>query len=202
MRWPRRGGLGAGARQVPAAKWFLLQPSGFNRFPILYLSGWNFPGWGPARRGMFDLERMSKSGLKRRGCRQRSEGHRHAVRAAGRTGAGSSSGGTALPQDTALTPQLPQSGSPEADVGRERLWMQLGVRGGGGVRLVRPPRLPGGLPAGLAPIRAGAAAGGAPRRRGWVSAMATLARSKGPLWSSPHRFFKLTSQIPPKIAAV
>lgn len=59
VRWPWRGGLRADARQVPAAKWFLLQPSGFNRFPILYLSGWNFPGWGPARRGMFDLERMS-----------------------------------------------------------------------------------------------------------------------------------------------
>lgn len=104
--WPRRGGLGAGARQVPAAKWFLLQPSGFNRFPILYLSSWNFPGWGPARRGVFDLERMSKSGLKRRGCRQRSRGSppcRTSCRP--HRGRRRSSGGTALPQDTALTPQ-------------------------------------------------------------------------------------------------
>lgn len=138
--WPRRGGLGAGARQVPAAKWFLLQPSGFNRFPILYLSGWNFPGWGPARRGVFDLERMSKSGLKRRGCRQRSRGsppcrtscRQHRGRPLFRRHRSAAGYGP----DPASSPG---SRSPGADGGRERLWMQLGARGGGGGRLARPP---------------------------------------------------------------
>lgn len=69
--------------------------------------------------------------------------------------------------------------------------MQLGVRAGSGGRLARPPQLPGGLPAGLAPIRAGAAAGGAPRRRGLLGAMATLARSKGPLWSLSPQIFQI-----------
>lgn len=121
----RRGGLGVGARQVPAAKWFLLQPSGFNRFPILYLSGWNFPGWGPARRGMFDLERMSMSGLKCRGCRQLSRGS-PPCRASCRPHRGSAAGSSPDP-DTAPVPLT------------QRLWLQLGVRGGGGSVWRSPP---------------------------------------------------------------
>lgn len=135
VRRPRQGGLGAGARQVLAAKWVLLQPSGFNRFPILYLSAWNFPGWGRAHRGMFDLETMSKAWLKHSGCRGRAGGHRRATRAAARTAA--ASGGLAPVQHSALTPVPP---APGPTAGGGRLWMQLGAWSvGGGARRGTPP---------------------------------------------------------------